>query len=347
MSTELEFAALHADDLLLDAVGGRREATDTDPVAGLLAAFAADVDTRPIPAERPQPASIPRQGVQDPPPPVPLPLRRRVLAGRVAAIATAGAMVVGIGGVSAAVAGSPGPFGEIGQVVSAVAERVTPERSAADKVTRLLAGARDAIERGDAQTANELLALARTRLTTVEDPSDVRHLQARLRTLQVRLGELTGPATAAVPRGERPDGPADVVDQPGQAPKAAVPNSKAPAATGSTIVDDSSPSQSPEELLPGTGVQDPTERLVPERQPGLGEAKERLKDKADEEIGERVPDEVRDPIGRMRNSTKNEILGPGPLGLLHNAGGDVLAHPEATAVVSDLTDGASGTGSAR
>ena len=48
MSEELELATLYSDDRLLDCLAGRTEVSDPDVVSGLLAAFAAEVDTYPV-----------------------------------------------------------------------------------------------------------------------------------------------------------------------------------------------------------------------------------------------------------------------------------------------------------
>ncbi len=148
-SGELEFAALQADDLLLDALGARRPAGGSgDVVAGLLTAYALKVDTRTGPltglltADEPYdaadyvPMPQPVATMVAPPPidePVDLPTHRRskfLVAHRAAAVVTVGSLVLGLGGVSAAAGGQGSPLDGIRRVMSSVSDQVTPQQSA-------------------------------------------------------------------------------------------------------------------------------------------------------------------------------------------------------------------------
>lgn len=175
-SGELEFAALQADDLLLDALGARRPAGGSgDVVAGLLTAYALKVDTRTGPltglltADEPYdaadyvPMPQPVATMVAPPPidePVDLPTHRRskfLVAHRAAAVVTVGSLVLGLGGVSAAAGGQGSPLDGIRRVMSSVSDQVTPQQSPTERVSHTLADAEKALAAADLRSARDLL----------------------------------------------------------------------------------------------------------------------------------------------------------------------------------------------
>lgn len=309
----LEFAVLHADDLLLDALGGRREAgAPGDPVVGLLRAFTAEVDD--------MPRSI--AGLADPgrgwalasaddvpgfgaAPPVQLPTPRRariLLAPRAAAVVTIGAVVLGIGGVSAAVSGEGSPLQGIRRVVDTVAAQVTPERSDADKVSALLREADAALAVGDLGKARGLLVQARERLADVDDVVALGPLQQNLIQLQNRWNSALTEAQQIVAApvvqktdqsapGRGRDTPPEVADEATQGP--AVPTSPADVVPGDGTVGS-----------PTDGLRDVPDRAVPDREE-LGETKAQLQEKVADL--QPLPD-LPGPIGERREPMQDPFF---------------------------------------
>lgn len=239
MSEELKFAALHADDLLLDALGARRSAgSSDDAVVGLLQAFVHELDTRPGPltglladstagyaayadfdayaaddaaAYRPMP--LPASAMVPAPPidePVDLPTHRRairaksLMAHRAAAVVTVGALVLGIGGVSAAVTGDGGPLDGIRRVVTSVTEQVTPQSSDAERISRMLTDAEKALAADDLRVARELLEKARTGIEGASDPTTFTALRGNLIQLRDRWHQAFDEGAESAP-GAKPD----------------------------------------------------------------------------------------------------------------------------------------------
>jgi hypothetical protein len=204
MAGELDFGALHSDDRLLDALAARHDYASDDPIAHLLAAFAADVDTVPVPLSQAfgadgllAPPMSARPGASeatavadvlaagatgggvltagpeldtdsyDAAPAVPLAgrRRRRMMLPRAAAITGVAALVLGAGGVAAAVGEGSGPIERFKSVVASVAEQVSPNHSREDRVAGLLLDAEAALKSANAEKAAGLLAEARTRLS--------------------------------------------------------------------------------------------------------------------------------------------------------------------------------------
>lgn len=302
MSGELEFAALHADDLLLDALGARRplEAADGSPdvVAALLQAYAHEIDTRsgPLtglltagtasyaPMPRPVPAMVPAPPVDEP---VLLPTQGRgnrakfLVAHRAAAVVTVGSLVLGIGGVSAAVTGDGGPFDGIRRVVGSVTEQVTPHRSDADRISRTLSEAEDALAAADLRSARELLEKARTDIEGASDPAAFSSLRTNLIQLRDRWhqavdSEAAPPATptaTATPEDDRLD----------------------PNVPGEGMLPDGKPGTL---VRPGKEGTVPAERLPVAPESGIGQTKDRIADRAERKL-EPLPDlpvdEIREP----------------------------------------------------
>lgn len=309
ISGDLEFAALHADDLLLDALGARRPGGSAgDPIAGLLQAYVAELDARPGPLTA---LLTPADGIALPPrmpavaeaelapaPPVLLPVARRtrfLVAPRAAAVVTVGTLVLGIGGVSAAVTGDGGPLDGIRRVVGSVTEQVSPERSDADRVAKMLGDAEKALAADDLRGAREFLEAARSRLDAVEDPSTLSRLRGNLVELRDRWRAALDRRSAS----DRSDGSdkagADRVTQ---------------TAPGSATRQPASPESEPRSLVPAPEGADPTDKLpaIGEKG-GLHEAKERIAESAEQKL-EPLPDL---PFGEMRTPTwapiVEEILG--------------------------------------
>ena len=143
---DLDLLAVQADERLLTAVGARRQVDVADPVIAVLAELAREVDAKPVPTNPlaglrlvGQPTTAGRRAN-----------RRAALTGVAAAVA-----VLSIGGVAAAVGGTP--------VSSVIKETVgsvfkgNSGPSTADLVSAKLGDAKAAWARGDAQQAKQIL----------------------------------------------------------------------------------------------------------------------------------------------------------------------------------------------
>jgi len=143
---DLDLLAVQADERLLTAVGARRQVEVADPAIALLAALAREVDAKPIPADSTaglrlvgQPIGVSRRAN-----------RRAALTGVAAAVA-----VLTIGGVAAAVGGTP-VSSVINGTVGSVFNRDSGP-STAELVSAKLGDATAAWARGDIQQAKEIL----------------------------------------------------------------------------------------------------------------------------------------------------------------------------------------------
>ena len=314
-SGELEFSALHADDLLLDALGARRPAGasgdfHTDVVAGLLAAYVNEIDTRTGPltgllvAEDefvPMPQAAPAMGAAPPAPsdelPIPLASHRRPRFGvghRAAAVATVGALVLGLGGVSAAVTGQGGPIQGIRHVVGSVTDPVKPAHSEQDRISRTLAQAEKALSVNDLRGARELLEKARTDIEGQPDQTAFSSLRDDLIVLRDRwhraFDESAAPAQAAPSQSDgklNPTVPGGSVLGPDKKPSAIVDN------TGKD---------------PNTPAQD----FPVGPKSGITQTKDQIADHAEQKL-EPLPDL---PVGEMRAPTWAPIIGGGGKSLL-------------------------------
>jgi uncharacterized Zn-binding protein involved in type VI secretion len=312
-SGELEFAALHADDLLLDALGARQpfaaSGSADDVVAGLLQAYAHEIDTRTgpltglltdsaggsaadyVPMPRPVPAMVPAPPVDEP---VLVPAARRgnrakfLVAHRAAAVVTVGSLVLGIGGVSAAVTGDGGPLDGIRRVVGSVTEQVTPHRSDADRISRTLSDAEAALAAADLRSARDLLEKARTDIEGVKDPTDFSSLRTNLIELRDRWHEAfdsdatpqAAPATQA--EGSRLD-----PDVPGEG---MLPDGKPGGLVGE-----------------GAGSEGPARGLPVGPESGITQTKDQIADRAEQKL-EPLPDL---PVDEIREPTWAPIIGEG------------------------------------
>ncbi|HEY3200995.1 MAG TPA: hypothetical protein VGK55_10655 [Actinomycetes bacterium] len=143
---DLDLLAVQADERLLTAVGARRQVEVADPVIAVLAALAREVDAKPVPTDPlaglrlvGQPAAAGRRAN-----------RRAALTGVAAAVA-----VLSIGGVAAAVGGTP-VSSVIRETVGSVFDGGSGP-STADLVSAKLGDANAALARGDAQQAKQIL----------------------------------------------------------------------------------------------------------------------------------------------------------------------------------------------
>ncbi|MGQ0630848.1 MAG: hypothetical protein ACT4P1_07380 [Sporichthyaceae bacterium] len=287
---DLEFAALHADDVLLDALGSRHgSVTGADPIAGLLRAFAAEVDARPGPLAslladeavverapaRSAVALAPRDtdgatagGGVATATLVSHRRHRRALAPRAAAVAIAGAVVFGAGGVAAAVGGQGSPFEGLRRAVQAVTGQDRSDTPAeAERVVRLIDSADKALRTGDLPMARTLIEEADTRFAKFSNQfRDARGLEK----MRSDLSELRERARNADPTG----------------------------------MDGTLPERIADDLVPEPAL-DPTDKLpeVPV-QPDLGEAKDKLGDKLEDNLEDKadkdlspLPDELPGPVG--------------------------------------------------
>lgn len=392
MSEDLDFAALHSDDALLDALGGRvagatlgvahgvAPSASADVVARLLGAFAVEIDTRPGPltrllatdtaltANQPAPmdpvlATIGRsdRGLAAVPaadgttwgdavPPAVTVGRRwrgRVVAHRAVALGAAGALVLGLGGVAAAVTGKGGPFEDLRRAVSSVTHSSTPHRTPADRATKLLEGAESAMNNGDLKAADDRLSQAERLLPLISELDVARTIRADLDALRQRWAALV-PA------------PAGAASKPATHPSpAGVPGPKHGGATATP----GSPSATPtaDSLVPGANVGDPTKDLTTVNDSPVGAAKDNLKSKtkkAREKLGKSLPQQaptlpdhqlpdqplpggLPGPVGGLRGPVSSEMArAVGGWTLLYNFGGTALAQPDPAAATRSLTGGA-------
>jgi hypothetical protein len=304
-SGELEFAALHADDLLLDALGARcAVGAPDDVVAGLLAAYVSEIDARPGPLTALLVAeaddyllSVPEPALHRAAPPVleelaePVALvdrRRRPkfgVAHRAAAVATVGALVLGLGGVSAAVTGQGGPLQGIRHVYNSVTDQVAPQHSAEDKISRTLTDAQTALAANDLRGARDLLEQARTDIESQADGPEYSSLRANLIELRDRWHQ-----AFTKDFGDEPSAPATATT-----PKSAHKLGSVPG--GAVLPSDSSPSTI-------VGKSDPTDQLAGTGS-GVKQTKDQIADHAEQKL-DPLPDL---PVGELRAPTWAPILG--------------------------------------
>jgi hypothetical protein len=302
MSEELKFAALHADDVLLDALGGRWPAGASggagDVVAGLLQAYAHEVDTRCGPLTGlltadaadyvPMPQSVPAMVPAPPVEPVALGTHRRVrilAAHRAAAVVTVGALVLGLGGVSAAVTGQGGPLDGIRHVVGSVTQQVSPQRSDVEKISRTLAAAQQALAVNDLRSARDLLEKARTDIEGASDPTAFSALRANLIDLRDRWHQAFDASAA----------PSQTTPRKGGKISRAVP--------GQGVL---APQGRPGGLVSG-GDNTPTQGLPVGPRSGITQTKDQIAGSAEQKL-EPLPDL---PVGELRAPTWAPIIGGG------------------------------------
>lgn len=382
MSEELELATLYSDDRLLDCLAGRTDVTDPDLVSGLLAAFAAEVDTYPVlladatlvsvgshPALVPgraqpaEPTAEPAADLESDEPcegMLALPIarkRRHLMLPRTAAAATAMVVVLGVGGAAAAVGGNVGPLQQFKRAIISVTDQVAPGHSREDRAAALLDDAHVALRNGDLREASEKAGRARLQLAGLSGPvaealqDELITVLARIQTASQRLGLAV--ANAGIPGGSTIAENRSAGDHATARDAAAAPNS--PTATkdssfaGAAAGHAASPSATPShrglsDRLEDTGVTDTTDNLpkaVP-GEPGIGDAKERLKNKAEEQL-DGVPEEIQDPVAPVapwRHPASDDAFdNPTIARIVGGLGGDALSKPDPASVASGLSGG--------
>ena len=291
--------------------------------------------------------------------------RRHMMLPRTAAAATAMVVVLGVGGAAAAVGGNAGPLTGWGRTSSARSSpsptrsrRGTPARTgwrtcSTTRTWRCATATFASRPRRPVGPASQLAGLSgsladalQEELTTVLD---------RIQTASQRLA--LAAANAGIPGGSS-IASAPLVRPAAPPPTAAAPASGAPTATKSTsagsaaatVADAASPSASPShrglsDRIADTGVTDTTDKLpkgVP-GEPGIGDAKERLEDKANEQL-DGVPEEIPGPAGPIspwRHPASEGVLdNPTIARLVGGLGGDALSSSDPDAVAQRLTGGA-------
>jgi hypothetical protein len=377
MSEELELATLYSDDRLLDSLAGRSQVMDPDVVSGLLAAFAAEVDTYPVlladaalvsvgshSALVPKPSrsaetSVPAEEEEACEGMFALSIARRrrfQMLPRTAAAATAMVVVLGVGGAAAAVGGDVGPLQHLRRAVISVTDQVAPGHSREDRVANLLNDAHVALRNGDLRLASEKAGRARQQLTGLSGPmvdalqDELATVLARIQTASQRLA--LAAANAGVPGGSTIAGrhaPDDHTTARGGA-TAGSPTATKDSVVAAAVGEGASPSATPShhglgDRIEDTGVTSTADNLpkgVP-GEPGIGDAKERLKNKAKEQLAG-VPEEIPGPAGPIApwrhpaseglfdNPTYDRIIG--------GLGGDALKHTDPSKVAAGLTGGA-------
>jgi len=191
---EIDVLAVQRDDELLDALGARATvpafAAD-DPVAGLLAALATEVDDDLAPPTPFHGFDIADAGGR--------PRSRRIGTRTVVGLSLAGA-VLSASGVAAAVTGDPlAPIRPIGK---AIVELKPPAKVTPGQVNQELDGADAALSRGDHKTAREKLRKAKEKAKKLSGP-EAEAAKLRLAQLEAELAAQTptptppasGPAT--------------------------------------------------------------------------------------------------------------------------------------------------------
>lgn len=297
MRDDLQFAALHSDDALLDALGTRTpgaslgvatgvDATaSSDVAARLLGAWTQEIDTRPGPLADLLGAGAAGSGARserspltaietDAPSAIPLHARprRRTAMPRAVAAATAGVLVLGLGGVAAASGGAP--FESLRRAVGAAPE-VAEVKSPAQRATALIAAAEQALDAGDLTLAAEQLAQAQNLLPQVLDARAARTLRAKMAAFQARWQKIVAPVVGALPKAQKSNKPA------GALPTLVDPQRPgAPAPAQSSVGELGEPPDG--QLVPEAGVDDPSDRIqLPD--PGLEPAEGgRLNDAKDD-----------------------------------------------------------------
>jgi hypothetical protein len=168
---------LHADDLLLDALGRGDKGPADDDIAALLAAWRADVVDD-------EPGDEPLAEV------VPITRARRRRGVRLGVAAAVVAVVMGGTGVAAAQAGPGSPLWPITQVVN-------PDRVALVNAESAIADARKAATQGRTADAQRLVDRAATLVSKVRDPRDAARLRAELDDVRHLLATVTAPGGPA------------------------------------------------------------------------------------------------------------------------------------------------------
>jgi hypothetical protein len=214
----VDLAAIQADDALLDALGRGEPAPDGDDLAGLLAAWRAELATD-LPSDTVDPPAggtvdelafdlpsatveLPADGNADerptdaahPPVVEPVPLRRRRAPGLRRALvgAVAAAVLVGGAALGAQRSGPDGPLWPITRVMY-------PQLIDVREAEHAIAQAHDAIAAGRYDDARRLLDVAAGHTDHVTDPATRQRLRDRIEQLRQSLPAAAGPTVGTVP----------------------------------------------------------------------------------------------------------------------------------------------------
>lgn len=345
MRDDLQFAALHSDDALLDALAARTPgaslgvaagvdaSASPDPAARLLGAWTHEIDTRPGPLTDLLSAAVGATAAIDRPlTPVEAAAagagdgkvaglharRRRSAMPRAAAVATASVLVLGLGGVAAAVSG--GPLEPLRRAVGSVSNG-NAEQDPAQRATALLLSAEEALDAGDFNLAAERMTRAQNLLPQVTDAKAARTLRAKIAAFQARWQRIVAPVAGALSKEEQAEKPSTMLPMlvpPKQdgTPAGEATQSGAPTPAGEVPQ---------EQLVPEAGMDDPSNK-VPLPDPGLSSAKEdladtreKLRDRAKEKLDkDKLNDlpENRTPREVPQEPMPGDLPGPaeGPLG---------------------------------
>ena len=176
------------DELALDALAAGRAPEAADEVLGLLHALRADLDGPAVTAQAPT-APVATAPVATAPTVVPLRTRRPHRAALVALSAAAGLVVGGLTAGAVVTADQPG------ELLYAARKAVLGDPKAAERVSRLLDDAAEALAEGDRREARRRLDQAAERLGDVEDTGERAVLAGRLARLRALLAAPTPAAT--------------------------------------------------------------------------------------------------------------------------------------------------------
>ncbi|MGQ0843711.1 MAG: hypothetical protein ACT4QF_06215 [Sporichthyaceae bacterium] len=348
MNEDLQFAALHSDDALLDALGARTPgaalgvaagvdlSASDDAAARLLGAFAREIDTRPGPlahlldpnaAPAPARTERPFTAVEETSI-APLAARRRRRAvPRIAAAAAAGVLVVGLGGVAAAVGGAA-PLETLRRAVGAAPEATPTLSTAAAQASSLLASAGKALDAGDLPLAADRFGRAQDLYFQIQDTAAARTLRAKIADFRARWETVVAPVAGVLAKGEGSSSKSTAPVLPAlRQPKASEPAAKPLPEPNYQLPGP----EAKEQLVPEAGMDDPScnvslpdEGLEDEKcdrlegaKTGLNEAKDQLKDKAAEKLKPRRSDPApTKPLpGDLPGPSRGPLDGLGPEGL--------------------------------
>ena len=312
MRDDLQFAALHSDDALLDALGARTPGASLGVAAGvdasaspdlaarLLGAWTHEIDTRPGPLTDllSAGAAVPSGGIDRPLAAIEVDAvhtgegrvarlharPRRSAMPRGAAVATAACLVLGLGGAAAAVSGS-GSLDSIRRAVGAAP--ASDSQSPAERASALLAAAEEALDAGDLNLAADRMTRAQYLLAEISDARVARTLRAKMAALQTRWQRIVAPVSGALPKGEQSDKPGGMLPLLTDPESADSTPYAQPGATAPGAVEDPRDPQ----LVPDAGVDDPSHKLPLPSDPGLHSAKEDLADTR-EELRDKAKDKL-------------------------------------------------------
>ncbi len=345
MSDDLQFAALHSDDALLDALGARTPgaslgvaggvdaSASADVAARLLGAWAHEIDTRPGPLTDLLAQGAPAHARIDRPlsavgnsKVAPLAGRRRRRAmPRIAAAATAGVLVIGLGGVAAATGGAP--LESLRRAVGA-APAAADTSSTAARASSFLASANKALDARNLSLAAVNFGRAQDLYFQIQDSDSLESLRAKIAAFRARWDAVAAQLAGAIAKGDK---------SASESPMPVLPALRAPNSPESAAVPLLEPNyqlpgpEAKEQAVPEVGLEDPSDRVkLPDEgledekgdrlegaKEGLKDAKDRIKDRAAEKLKpERNAPAPSKPLpGDLPGPSRGPVDGLGPEGL--------------------------------